>query len=174
MKIIHKTNKFNVVIVMLLCVVAFSSCFLDDYDSSMSYQFEIFKYNDGIDYSDKMTVHDSVTYFYNYRGAVLRVTPLADNYYASYQWHLVDDVYFTTLTIEEFVELNSLGLITQALIDSLPKDSNVYQEFYDTGGKLSARDYYVEWRGSTDKLDTAKLNMIIRNKELDKYFIKRK
>lgn len=181
MKKIQKTNKFKVVIVML-CMVVFSSCFLDDWvDGSQDSLFYIFKYYDGKDYSDNMPYRHSLQdyhmqgyAYYSWEagegGNGVKVIPLANNYYANYHRD-PNDVYFTTLTIDEYRDMADSGLITQALVDSMPKDSNVYCEFYGAKENLFTMRCWIR-QGSGHVLDTAKLNLIIRNGELDKYFMK--
>ena len=164
-------NKFKVVIVMLLCAVVFSACPLSP-TVVIEHRFTIFKYKDGVDYSENMPNYYPVfsdkigsSYYGSWRYE-LKTTPLANDYYAAVE-RRVDDVYLISLTIDEYIELDSLHLLTQAFIDSLPKDSNVYCEFYGTKGDRFSIDCWDHYgRG----LDTAKLNLIIRNGELDKYF----
>ncbi len=164
----------------MLCMVVFSSCFLDDWvDGSQDSLFYIFKYYDGKDYSDNMPYRHSLRDGYLYYsweaqegGSGIKVVALADNYYANH--HRNDkDVYFTTLSIDEYRDKSASGLITQALVDSMPKDSNVYCEFYGSKANLFTMRCWIR-QGSGYVLDTAKLNLIIRNGELDKYFVKHK
>ena len=177
MKKIQKTNKFKVAVVMLLCMVAFSVCsppgtLFEGED------FRIFKYNEGIDYSENMPDYypqysnkEDPSWYGGWR-SMLKTTKLADNYYAA-RVRDVNDVYLTTLTIAEYIELDSLHLLTQAFIDSLPKDSNVYCDYYSAKLNAFIGSCWIR-QGSGRVLDTAKLNLIIRNCELDKYFYKEK
>ncbi len=164
-------NRFKVVIVMFLCAVVFSACPLSP-TVAIEHQFTIFKYKDGVDYSENMPnyypLFSNNSSSYGGWRYELRTIPLTNDYYAAVERD-VDDVYLTSLTIAEYIELDSLHLLTQAFIDSLPKDSNVYCEFYGTKGDRFSIDCWGHYgRG----LDTAKLNLIIRNGELDQYFHK--